>query len=380
MKVLAITDTLGLGGAERLHASLLPRLAPFGISCEVAALMPPYTLADDLERRGIPVHRLDLSHQWSLVEGFARLNRLCSPGCFEILWASLYFGQLYASILRSRRDDLRLLVWLHSEGYTNPLYTGLWSKIRRRIHARGLRCADRIVAVSRAVADDYEKSLGVRNIGVIYNGIPMEELPPPIPAAERRDVRRNFNVPNDAPLLTVPARFALDKGHRYLFDALSILTKATPLRPHCVLAGVGPLEAQFRAEVERLGLAELVHFGGGLEQQNLFKLMQASDAVVLPSLQEPFGLAVIEAMALGTPTVISDHYGLGEVAEGPLAFKARPGDAESLADALRRALTDEPARLKMAQAARPYVKKRFAIEKIATQWAKLLAGLAGEAP
>lgn len=371
MKVLLVIDTLGASGAERQLLSLLPGLKSLGIDVEVAALFPPYDLAPALLARGIRSHLLDIPHRWALFHGVARLRRLVRQGSFDLVWATLFFAQVHSAAARALRFGRPLILWHQSPGYTNPVYTGAVAKCRSIIHGWACRIADACVACSNAVADDYQRSFRTGPLTVIYNAVPPSELPGPLSPEERKRLRALYGDGDSRPLLTVAARYSPDKGHKHLIDALAIL-KERGIRPVCVAAGRGPLEAALRSQARRLGLTDDIRFAGMLPQAELFRLMQASDAVVLPSIQESLGLAAIEAMALGTPAVVTDYYGLSELAAGEAAFTARPADAASLAAAIERAIGDMEARGRIVRNARARIAESFVIPAILPRWAEAL--------
>ena len=137
-------------------------------------------------------------------------------------------------------------------------------------------------------------------------------------------------VPGATDLICV-ARLNLAKGHRTLLEAMSLLGPAYRL----LLIGDGPLEPELRALSAHLGLSSRVHFSGW--QSNPYPSMAAADLLVLPSEWEGFGLVVVEAAALGTPSVVSEVGGLAEVAGLVGATTVPPGNPSLLAQAIRNA-------------------------------------------
>ena len=372
MRVLIVIDSLLPGGAELQIALLLPRLMAAGISFEIAAMSEPCTMAGEFEKMGVRVHRIHLPHRWSLLQGFSRLRFLSGGGNFQVIWAPLFFGQLYAAMLRATTRNVRLIVWLQSPGYTNSLYRGLWPSVRAYIHGLVIRRADYVVACSKAVAKDYEQSFKLTPLTVIYNAVSHDHLPPILSGAERAKIRQRYAIPSNALLLTVGARYSIDKGHSYLLRAIAILEKEFGIQVYCVAAGQGTLKAALQNEARTLGIEKRIRFEGFLKQQDLHKLMQASTLVVLPSVQEAWGLTAVEGMALGIPTVVTNYYGLAEVAAGGAAFVCLPADPTDLAHAIRRALTDETARQSVAKVAQMRVEQELTVAKIAGQWLQVL--------
>jgi len=164
----------------------------------------------------------------------------------------------------------------------------------------------------------------------------------------------------------------MEKGHTYLLDAISILEQTAGIQAYCIAAGQGPLKTELEQQAHMLGLEKRVVFLDFLDQRALHQIIQSSDLVVIPSLQEAWGLAAVEAMALGTPTVVSDYYGLAEVAAQGSAFKAFPRDSQSIAGAIQLALTDEISRKNVVAIAHQRVEKNWTATNIAQQWLKVL--------
>ncbi|WP_211374101.1 glycosyltransferase family 1 protein [Cellulomonas fimi] len=125
--------------------------------------------------------------------------------------------------------------------------------------------------------------------------------------------------------------------------------------PALVLAGPAGREHSLTAQ-------DGVHVTGWLEDDELRSLVAGSRALALPSLDEGFGLPVLEALACGRPVVVSDIPALREVA-GPLAHAAPPSDPDALAGALLAALSapdDDAARALRRDRAREFTWSRFA--------------------
>jgi glycosyltransferase involved in cell wall biosynthesis len=148
------------------------------------------------------------------------------------------------------------------------------------------------------------------------------------------------------------ASWGASEGHTvFLFAARLVGVKAPDLllkaflalagdpRAHLVLVGNGPLEGRLRAEQEALNLPR-VHWAGFVNQRELPAYYRAADVMVLPSRFEPWGLVVNEAMACGTPCIVSDVVGAGgDLVEGQETGRVfRSEDAGHLAEALKAAL------------------------------------------
>jgi N-acetyl-alpha-D-glucosaminyl L-malate synthase BshA len=135
------------------------------------------------------------------------------------------------------------------------------------------------------------------------------------------------------------------------------------LSSRLLLVGDGPeLEPALRLARER-GLHGLVHSVGA--QENVIALLSASDLFLLPSAQESFGLAALEAMACEVPVVASDVGGLPEVIEhGVSGFLHEPQALDAMAASAVDILTDAPRHAEVARAARQRVLTRFCVSNV----------------
>src|SRR3546814_14214952 len=103
---------------------------------------------------------------------------------------------------------------------------------------------------------------------------------------------------------------------------------------HYWLAGAGEEEGHYRALAQRLGVADRVHLIGPVAHADLPQLYRAANVVVMPSASEGLANAWVEALACGTPIVISDAGGAAELVTSPTAGRIVPRDAPTLADAI----------------------------------------------
>jgi len=133
------------------------------------------------------------------------------------------------------------------------------------------------------------------------------------------------------------------------------------------IIGDGPLRGEMAAEAETLGIKDRVQFLG--IQTNLGRILVCSDIFLLPSREESFGLAALEAMACGVPVVASNRGGLPEVIEdGVSGFLIEQGDIEAGARSAARILTDEQLHQRMSAAAVKTATETFRADDIIAQY------------
>jgi N-acetyl-alpha-D-glucosaminyl L-malate synthase BshA len=130
-----------------------------------------------------------------------------------------------------------------------------------------------------------------------------------------------------------------------------------------LLAGDGPDAGLAHRLARQLGIASRVHLLGA--QENVVPLLSIADLFLLPSEQESFGLAALEAMACGVPVVASDAGGLPEVIDhGVSGFLHPVGDVETMADSGVALLSDPGLHQRIADAAAHVVRERFCVDRV----------------
>ena len=223
--------------------------------------------------------------------------------------------------------------------------TRLWRTVVPHVARR----ADRVIAVSEAAATDVRDLLGVApaRIDVVPNGYGRKVSVPPTPEAE---LRGRLGL-GGGPIVLNVAMLKLHKNQARLVRALPRIRDAVPGAQLVIAGAPTPYGEQLLAETAALGLDGAVVLAGYVSDADLEGLYSAASAFVFPSLNEGFGLPLLEAMARGLPVVASNVSSLPEIA-GDAALLVDPGSVEAIADATVRAITDEPTRSRLVEAGR----------------------------
>jgi len=158
----------------------------------------------------------------------------------------------------------------------------------------------------------------------------------PISAASRNAIRQRLGY--EGKVILALGRLARNKGYDLLIEAFSVVASRIPEAClHLAVGGTTPNPTEqkilddLKAQVVTLGLTERVKFGGFVADAELADYYRAADVFALSSRYEPFGMTAIEAMACGTPTIITTHGGLYRaVTFGRHALYADPFDKEDL--------------------------------------------------
>lgn len=228
------------------------------------------------------------------------------------------------------------------------------------------RVTDRVIAVSRALWDEYSSipGLGPDKVRHVPNGVALERFAGDRDGWSRTPervagARSILGYHPDTVLVGTVARLIPDKGVGVLLHALAHLRR-WGLRPQVLVAGDGPARGDLKALAETLGVSDQVRFLGFVE--DIVPFYRAIDVFVLPSLSEGMSLSLIEAMAAGVPVVATRTPGIEEVIAPGMGWLAAPGDHLALAACLRDLLLRPREAARMAERARTEAHRRFSVE------------------
>jgi glycosyltransferase involved in cell wall biosynthesis len=355
-RILYLAKGLGRGGAEQIVLGSVRHGDRSRFRYEVAYLLPwKDALVADLESTGAAVHCLDGARGPGWMR---RLSRLVRERGIDLVHAHSPFVAIGALVYTEHN------VW---QRYHRATYVGNVLTYPRNAH---------VFAVSDEVRGSvrYPRPLRGRRmppVETLYHG--------PDPAALEAtaadgEVRRELGLPERAPVIGTIANFKSHKGHTHLLDAAARVRRDVP-DARFVLVGHGPLEAQLRAQADRLGLNGSVLFTGFRE--DAVRVASSFDVFVLSSLHEGLPISLIEAMSLGTPPVVTAVGGSPEVVhDGEHGLVVPPADPRALADGIVTLLRDDGLRARLGEGARRRAAEfdiRSSMRRMETVYEELLA-------
>ncbi|MEU2602120.1 glycosyltransferase [Streptomyces hirsutus] len=300
MRALHIITGLGVGGAEQQLRLLLRHLP---VDCDVVTLTNPGTVAEGLTADGVRVVHLGMGGNRD-VTALPRLVRLIRSGGYDLVHTHLYRACVYGR-LAARVAGVRAVVATeHSLGDSQMEGRRLTAGVRA-LYVSSERLGSATVAVSPAVADRLKRwGVPAPRIEVVPNGIDLERFR--FEAERRARTRRRLGLPEDAFVVGGVGRLVPGKRFDVLVRALARL----PDDYWLLLVGGGPEEHALRRTAREAEVADRVLFTGecpyaadGSPGPDLPSLTSAMDVLASPSLEEAFGLAVVEALASGLPVV-----------------------------------------------------------------------------
>ena len=347
---------LGIGGGEVFLADLAVALAPRGIRQQVFCIGPAGPLADRLGAAGVRVTALGkrTAAGAGTIARLAAALRSARPDVVQLHGeAGLFWGLPAARLARAPH-----VVSLVYQNYPE-------STAKMRAARLLLPRAHAVIAGSESVRAFAVSSLGApaSRTHVVHCGIDIEAFTP----RERPPIREAA----DARRLVTVGRLVQRKGHAVALAALAGVARARP-DVELVIVGDGPERAALERLAAAAGLSRHVSFAGTVWPTR--EVLRGADLFLFPSLDEPQGLALLEAAASGVPIVASRTGGIPEMVDESSAVLVPPGDAEALGSAVVRLLADPARRRALAAAAGRRV-HRFDIRAVARRYEAVYAGL-----
>ncbi len=226
-------------------------------------------------------------------------------------------------------------ITIHSTSSQNSRPVGLLSMVKANISSI---LSQKVFAVSYAVMKDLTSNLHTspNKILVLHNGVSLERY-----NTKENDfsLHKEIGLSESAKIIITVASARPEKGLEYLLRAIpGIISKYKDT--HFIFCGGGPLEGELINMANALGVGGHVHFLG--IRNDVPDLLNCSYLSVLPSLAEPFGLAVLEAMAMTKAVVATNVDGIPEILQdGVTGLLAAPRDPNSLAVSIVSLLENE---------------------------------------
>lgn len=308
----------------------------------VASILQPYDSEEEyfarLLMRSIPRERGHLygPDLGSAVEGFAAMAvEMTKDVQTDVVHC--HDWMTYEAGMRAARHHRKPFVaHIHATEFDRTdFHPNEWIAARER---KGLLAADRVIAVSNYTKNMLTGHYGIPGdkITIVHNGhdVATDRLPDSITDGRRAHI----------PLVLFLGRLTLQKNPRQFLEVARIVKNHRP-DVQFAMAGDGPMLVELIDRSVELGLSENVVFTGKVTNSEARALYSAADCFVMPSLSEPFGLVALEAIAHGTPVIISKQSGVAEVVDH--AFKVDFWDTEKMADCLLTILREDALALQL---------------------------------
>ncbi len=399
-----------VGGAERQMASLAAELRKLGAEVTILTAHWDVRWPAEISHHGVRVVRLPNPslRGWGTVRYMLAIGRWLQThrDSYDLVYVSSLRHDAYAAICArdlgvgtgmNASGPAPVVLRAEGVGQTGDVHWQHTATFGGRI-SRRCQKAEAIV-VQNSVVDEELRTAGYQRLKRINNGVAL-------PAAARTEEQRataradlsyanaELTVAAGAPVAVYTGKLHETKGLDALLAAWKLVIEQQP-RARLWLVGDGPAAPHLANRIERLGLRRRVQLAGTFDDVDQF--LKAADLFVLPSSEEGTSLALLEAMAVGLPVVVSDiascRHVLGneadgddspdkdtepETAESLESLLVESGNADSLAAAVLHIFDSPETAARWGQAARHRVGEAFSIAKMAEQHLQLFERLISE--
>jgi glycosyltransferase involved in cell wall biosynthesis len=364
LKVLNVTSTrYGIGGVERLLLDLADKFDPAEIEFEYCNLFDDAggegAFPTALRRAGLRYHQID-GRSMSQVPSMAlTLRKIIRENAYDVV----HLHMMKATIvgwLATRGSGVKTVVTKH---YTRKLIAKHPAPIRF-LDAQATKGVDQIIAISQSVCEDLIAG-GIRptKIRVVHNGIDLGAFDRSLEKAS------SFDRWPDEFVIGSVGSLTKRKGHRFLIAAFAAVADELP-NGRLVIVGEGPEMAALDALATELGVGDQVTLTG--YDPNVPAVLKRFDMYVHSSTDEPFGIAVLEAMAAEKFVVATAVDGVPEIIDERVTGRLIPSEnVEAMAAAIRAAVKDSDETSKLAEMARRRVADMFDISRTAAGYAAI---------
>lgn len=375
MKIAQVITRLDWGGSPDIFRILCSYLDPnlYDITLIIGDTKHPTPKTSEFLKRFngrtviVPQLRRDINPAFDIA-AFWSLYSIFRKGRFDIVHTHTAkagaLGRLAASLARTP-------VIIHTPhghnlyGYFNQRTSAIIARTEKFL----TRFTDEIIALTELERSDYTAS-GVATAGkvsVIYQGLELDKLTRDWKSA--CSLKNTFKIRPEDRVVGMVGRLEPVKGSPVFIEAAARIAKLCP-NVKFIIAGEGSLRDVMEKRARELGIGDAAIFAGWRE--DIPDMISLMDVMVLPSLNEAVGIALIEAQAEGVPVVASRVGGIPEVVKDrKTGILVPPSDAAAIADAVLSLLGDKPKCAAMGEAGKAWVRDRFRAEDMADKTSAL---------
>lgn len=356
MRVLHLISSAGWYGAENVLVNLAAASRSLGCDAVAGVLRdernPHVEVAEHAQARGVPAEIFPCSGRLDL-GAMSALRRYLVRTKVDVLHTHGYKANFYAA----RHGATPLVTTCHT-GTEQPEQT-ISLRVYDSVNRFLLRRADRVVAVSPAIADSLlRQGVAPDRVATIVNGIDPDRF---------QVARRRWpGVPEGAKVVGIVGRLIREKGVFVLLQAAATIVAQVP-EVRFLFVGDGPERDALRQAAQRAGLGERVLLPG--PQMDMPAVYASLDVLAQPSFSEGMPMTILEAMAAGLPLAATSVGAVPALLEpAGCGLLCPPGDAGALSSILLRILQDAELAQRLGEAARAHLREHYSAESMARQY------------
>lgn len=363
LRVLFLITSMPVGGAETLLVNLVRKIDRERFLPEVGCLKERGPLGEELAE-DITVHEHLIAHKYDVMV-LGRLSKLMRDRKIDAVITvgagdKMFWGRLAAW----KAGVPVVLSALHSTGWPDGV---------GRLNRLLTPLTDGFIAVAKEhgrFLAEFER-FPEKKVHVIPNGVDTDRFQRNQTA--RNNIRRELGIAENAPVAGIVAALRPEKNHELFFSVAARVRKNLP-NAHFLIVGDGPERPKLESAVDRLRIADCVHFMGS--RPDIPEVLSAMDIFGLTSHNEANPVSILEAMSIGLPVVSTNVGSIAEsVNHGVTGFLAEAGDAETLASHWSDLLGDQAKARDFGEAGRRVVVADWSLQAMVGGYERLIENI-----
>lgn len=355
-------------GAERVVLTLLDNLkASTTYHCILGCIKEPQNDYVELgrlaEKIDIPVAYFTMRHGFSLL-GVLKILLYIINNNIQLIHSHGFKPNIYLGLMPKKILNVKVISTIH--GWAKK-YADRKLAVYEIINCFFIKRFSRCIAVSAIVRQDLlKKGIPSDKIIIIYNGINLDKGRK---RSNSKKIKEKFNLPTDAFVIGTAGRLVKEKGVDIFIKSAALFKKHNP-DAFFLIAGDGPLLADLKNKVKKLGIEQDIRFLGFIE--NIYEFLSILDIFVLSSLTEGLPMILLEAMNAGCSVVCSKVGGTSEVVtDGINGFLIDPNKPDVLYEKLMFLHNNPSLKEKISLIGQVSIKKMFSATSMANKYIKL---------
>lgn len=365
IRVLHLINTLNLGGAESNLLNLIRAFNKDNYDIHIG-YSNGGSFEDEFGRLGVTFFKF--SSKISKVKStetffiIPRLTRYIKNHGIQIIHTHNYNAHVWGA-LAAKLAGIKVVEHVHDSRYEEPAYLK-----ERYINPGQFRQVRHFASLSNCIVVLTENNkaflgkIGIPNdrIRIVTNGIPVDMSL----SCDNSSLRSSLHISADARIVLVAARISREKNIGIVLD---IAEKISSINKKIlfIVAGEGPLRKDLELQVLNRNLRDKVQFIGFY--QNIRELLSISEIFIQPTLLELHSIAMLEAMSMGVPVLVSKHVGTNDtfIKDGENGFLLNPLNPNEWAEKIHFLLSDKELCEKIGKCANEYVRTHANINNVA---------------
>lgn len=363
MRVLQLIDDASLGGGQ-MHVLLLSKyLQRKNIEVAIATESTGW-LVEQAQILEISIYAIAISNKltWS---SFQNIYQLLKSQKFDVIHThggtAGFWGRLVAATLQNKPKIIHTYHGLHylNTAQTKSLQQKIKTAIFQKIDQLLLNITDQIICVCQS---DYEKAIAAKvaspsKTSIVYNGIEIDKFSHPLNQATAQKI---FDIAPTEFIFGNVGRLHEQKGQKYLLQAFAKVADHARL----MIIGDGDLKDELTKLADDLQISDRITFLGA--RSDIYEFLSAIDAFVMPSLWEGQPIALLEALAIGKPCIVSAVDGIPEIiTNGINGYLVNPKDVAGLTQAMNAAINNPDILQQLANAGVNTITEKFLAQNMA---------------